>query len=209
MFPYPNRGTGTRAMRNLCFGGSFNPIHNGHLRCAQAVAAVLHAVRVVLIPSAISPHKLGHADMAAAPDRLAMCRLAISGNDLFELDDLEIRRGAPSYTIDTIRELRRERGWNEVNWLIGADQVAALPRWREPAALLRELNFVVMARPGWSFDWNTLPLELRYLHTHVIEAPLVNVSATDIRSRIRAGAPIDHLTPPAVAAYIRERRLYH
>ncbi len=195
-------------MRNLCFGGSFNPIHNGHLVCGQAVAGVMDATRLVLIPSATSPHKLGHADMAAPDDRLAMCRLAAAGTELFEVDDSELRRGAPSYTIETIRTLRRERGWDEVNWLIGADQVAALPRWREPTALLREVNFIIMARPGWSFDWHTLPPELRVLQSHVVEAPLVDISATDIRRRVRAGEPIDHLTPPAVAKYIRAHSLY-
>lgn len=195
-------------MRNLCFGGSFNPIHHGHLICGQAVAGVIDAVRLVLIPSATSPHKLGHADMAAGDDRLAMCKLAVAGNDLFEVDDLELRRGGPSYTIDTIRALRRNRGWDEVNWLIGADQVPTLPYWREPTALLREVNFVVMARPGWSFDWKSLPPELRILQNHVVEAPLVNISATDIRRRVHSGEPIDHLTPPAVAKYIRDRGLY-
>ncbi|HEV2296221.1 MAG TPA: nicotinate (nicotinamide) nucleotide adenylyltransferase [Tepidisphaeraceae bacterium] len=195
-------------MHNLCFGGSFNPIHNGHLICSQAVAGLMDVTELVLIPSAISPHKLGHADMAAAGDRLAMCRLAVAGNALFEVDDLELRRGPPSYTIDTVRELRRARGWSEVNWLIGADQVPTLPRWREPTALLREVRLVIIARPGWSFDWHTLPPELRVLQNHVVEAPLVEISSTDIRRRVRAGEPIDHLTPPAVAQYIRERDLY-
>jgi nicotinate-nucleotide adenylyltransferase len=195
-------------MRNLCFGGSFNPIHNGHLLCSQAVAGVRDVTKLVLIPSATSPHKLGHADMADGLDRLAMCRIAVAGNQLFEVDDLELRRGAPSYTIDTIRSLRHERGWDEVNWLIGADQVAALPRWREPAALLRELNFIIMARPGWSFDWDSLPTQFRMLRNNVVEAPLIDISSTDIRRRVHAGEPIDQLVPPAVAEYIRQRGLY-
>jgi len=195
-------------MHNLCFGGSFNPIHNGHLLCSQAVASVRDVTELLLIPSATSPHKVGHADMASADDRLAMCRLAVAGNPLFEVDDVEVRRAGPSYTIDTVRYLRTAKRWEHVNWLIGADQVAALPRWREPAALLREVNFVVMARPGWSFDWHALPPEFRMLQNNVVEAPLIDISATDIRRRVRAGEPIDHLVPPAVAGYIRERGLY-
>ncbi len=195
-------------MRNLCFGGSFNPIHNGHLLCSQAVAGVRDVTKLLLIPSATSPHKVGHADMANAGDRLGMCRLAVEGNELFDVDDLELRRDGPSYTIDTIRALRHERGWDEINWLIGADQVAALPRWREPAALLREVNFVVMFRPGWSFDWHTLPLEFRVLQNNVVEAPLLDISATDIRRRVRRGDPIDGLVPAAVADYIRSRNQY-
>ena len=195
-------------MRNLCFGGSFNPIHNGHLLCSQAVASAKDVSELVLIPSATSPHKLGHADMADAEDRLAMCRLAVAGKSLFEVDDVELYRAGPSYTIDTVRYLRSAKRWEQVNWLIGADQVAALPRWHEPAALLREVNFVVMARPGWSFDWHALPPEFRVLQHNVVEAPLIDISATDIRRRVRAGEPIDHLVPPAVAEYIRERGLY-
>ena len=195
-------------MHNLCFGGSFNPIHNGHLLCSQAVAGVRDVTRLVLIPSATSPHKVGHDDMADADDRLAMCRLAVAGNPLFEVDDVEVRRAGPSYTIDTVRYLRSAKRWEHVNWLIGADQVAALPRWREPAALLREVNFVVMARPGWSFDWHTLPPEFRVLQNNVVEAPLIEISATDIRRRVRAGQPIAHLVPPAVADYIQSHNLY-
>lgn len=195
-------------MRNLCFGGSFNPIHNGHLVCSQAVAAARDAAELVLIPSAISPHKPGHADMAAANDRLAMCRLAVVGNEWVRIDDLELRRGAPSYTIDTVRQLRLERGWDEVNWLIGADQVAALPRWREWETLVREANLIVMARPGWSFDWDTLPPALRELQNHVVEAPMLDISATDIRRRVREGRSISHLVPPAVGEYIEGHGLY-
>lgn len=195
-------------MHNLCFGGSFNPIHYGHLVCGQAVARAKDAARLVLIPSATSPHKVGHADMACAADRLAMCKLAIEGNELFEVDDIELHRTGPSYTIDTVRELRRTRGWDAIHWLIGADQVAALPRWHEAAALLDEVNFVVMARPGWSFDWESLPASFRALAGKVVDAPLVDVSATDIRRRLRAGEPVDHLVPPSVAAYIQARGLY-
>jgi len=195
-------------MHNLCFGGSFNPIHSGHLLCSQAVAGVRDVTKLLLIPSATSPHKVGHADMASADDRLAMCRLAVAGNPLIEVDDVEVRRAGPSYTIDTVRYLRSAKRWEHVNWLIGADQVAALPRWRESAALLREVNFVVMARPGWSFDWHTLPPEFRVLQDNVVEAPLIDISATDIRRRVRAGEPIDHLVPPAVAEYIQSHNLY-
>ncbi len=146
--------------------------------------------------------------MAAAEHRLAMCRLATRGNELFDVDEIELWRDGPSYTIDTVRQLRGDRGWGEVNWLIGADQVSALPRWREPAALLSEVNFVIMARPGWRFDWHALPPAFRVLQNNVVEAPLMEISSTDIRRRVRAGQPIDQLVPPAVADYIREHGLY-
>ena len=195
-------------MRNLCFGGSFNPVHNGHLIVSRAAADAAGFDRVVLLPSAVPPHKLRQPDMADADDRLAMCRLAADATPGFDVDDLEMRRPGPSYTIDTARELKR-RGWTSVNWLIGADQVPKLPAWREPEALLREVEFVVIARPGWSFDWESLPREYQFLRERVVQAPLVNISATDIRRRVAASEPIDDLVPPAVARYVERKGLYH
>src|SRR5689334_3319064 len=104
-------------MAALCFGGSFNPIHWGHLRCAKAVANVCRYDRVVLIPSSQPPHKLDTADLAPSVDRLRMCELAAAEDSLFEVSDIEIKRSGTSYTIDTARELRRN-GWKDVNWLI-------------------------------------------------------------------------------------------
>src|SRR5438067_948023 len=112
-------------MRTLAFGGSFNPIHYGHLRCAAAAASEGNFERVVLIPSGQPPHKNPHVNLAAASDRLQMCRLAAADDDLFIVDDIEMRRDAPSYTIDTARELRL-RGWHDINWLIGADMLNSL-----------------------------------------------------------------------------------
>ena len=192
----------------LCFGGSFNPIHHGHLLCARAAAEQVGYQRVVLIPSAQPPHKPGAPDLAAAEHRLAMCRLAIADDaDAFEVDDLELRRTGPSYTIETARELRR-RGWREVHWLVGADMLRSLPSWHEPLALLREVHFVVIARPGWSFDWGTMPPEYRHLADHVVQPPLVELSGTAVRRRVAEGKSIAYLTPPAVCRYIKSHRLY-
>lgn len=194
-------------MAKLCFGGSFNPIHVGHLICARHVAERLGFESVVLIPSAQPPHKPGAADLAPTEHRLAMCQLAALGCDGFVVDNLETQRTGPSYTIETARELKR-CGWDRVSWLIGADMLRSLPTWHEPAALLREVDFVVVARPGWSFDWETLPEPYRTLRDRVVEAPLIDVSATEIRRRVRDGLPIDFLTPEPVVRYIREKGLY-
>lgn len=195
-------------MRRLCFGGSFNPIHHGHLICARAVAEAGGFAKVLLIPSAQPPHKPFTGDLAAPADRLAMCRLAAMAQpDLFEVDDLELRRAGPSYTIQTVRELRA-RGWNQVDWLIGADMLRLLPQWHEPAALLREANLIIMARPGWSFDWASMPAAYRHLERQVRVAPLIEISATEIRRRAAAGMSIDYLTPPSVVEYIRCKGLY-
>jgi nicotinate-nucleotide adenylyltransferase len=194
-------------MSTLCYGGSFNPIHFGHLRCAAAVAKEKGFDRVLLIPSGHPPHKNADLQLASAKDRLEMCRLAAKDDPLFAVDDLEIRRSTPSYTIDTARQLR-QRGWKEINWLIGADMLNDLPNWHQPAALLREVNFVVMARPGYEFDWDKLPAEFQVLRTQLVSAPHIDVSATDIRRRIAVGQSIHGLLPNVVEDYIRRKGLY-
>src|SRR5688572_20313631 len=172
-------------MRRLCFGGSFNPVHHAHLICARAVAEAGGFDRVVLIPSARPPHKGEDYEIAPAEDRLEMCRLAAGAEpSLFEVSDIEVRRGGASYTIETVRALKRE-GWAEVHWLIGADMVMQLPTWREPEALLREAELVVMGRPGWAMDWSRLPAPYRALKERVHAAPLIEISATEVRERVR------------------------
>ena len=193
-------------MRRICFGGSFNPVHHGHLICARAVAEAAGFDRVVLIPNALSPLKLTN-ETASPVHRLAMCRLAVQGDETFEVDDVELARGGSSYTIDTAREICR-RGWEEVHWLVGADMVNLLPKWHEPDALLREVAFVLMARPGHPIDWAGLPPNVQHLRDRVIEAPLIQISATEIRRRVSSGLPIDYLTPPAVCDYIAANGLY-
>jgi nicotinate-nucleotide adenylyltransferase len=194
-------------MRRLCFGGSFNPIHNGHLQCAIAVAQGAAYDRIVLIPAGQPPHKPANAQMAPAADRLSMCRLAVAKNPLFEVDDIEINSSGPNYTVDTAQELRR-RGWQNIHWLIGADMARYLPNWHNPDQLLAEVHFVLIARPGWSFDWETMPPKFRHLQQNVVEAPLLDISSSEIRRRIAAGEPITDLTPPAVADYIAAHNLY-
>ena len=194
-------------MRRLCFGGSFNPVHHGHLICARAVAEAAGFDRVVLIPNWLSPFKLSARKLASSEHRLAMCRLAVQGDEGFEVDDVEIAREGPSYTIDTARELC-SRGWPEIHWLIGADMVSLLPKWHESDALLREVAFVVMARPGHPLDWASLPSAVQPLRSQVVIAPLIEISATDIRTRVAAGRSIDYLTPPSVCEYIAHHHLY-
>jgi nicotinate-nucleotide adenylyltransferase len=193
-------------MLKLCLGGSFNPIHHGHLLCARAAAEAVGAGMVTLIPTGLAPHKLDAAPAPAA-DRLEMCRLAIEGQSDFELDDREIRRSGPSFTIQTVREFK-EQGAKEVAWLIGADLVAGLPKWHEAEQLIQEVRFILMARPGWRFDWPSLPPAFQNLRQNVIGVPQIDISATEIRRRVQKGTPIDFLTPPAVCRYIAERKLY-
>ncbi|HEY2585783.1 MAG TPA: nicotinate-nucleotide adenylyltransferase [Tepidisphaeraceae bacterium] len=194
-------------MQTLFFGGSFNPIHHGHLICARAVAEAIGYEQVVLIPTGQSPHKPVTPELAPALDRLEMCRLAVTSDPIFEVNDIELKRLGASYTIDTVQELVRLTG-TKPYWLIGADMLLYLPKWHRATELVEQTNFVVMARPGWNLDWQTLPPEFRPLQHSVVEAPMIDIRATDLRQRVASGRSIDYFTPPAVCAYIRDRGLY-
>ncbi|MDB5296302.1 MAG: nicotinic acid mononucleotide adenylyltransferase [Phycisphaerales bacterium] len=194
-------------MLTLCFGGTFNPIHHGHLICARAVAERHGFGKVLLIPSAIPPLRAAEQDMALAVDRLRMCQIAVDGDYLFDVSGIELERKSPSYTLDTVRALKAE-GHHHIAWLVGGDTLPNLHRWHEAGQLVREARMIVMARPGWDYPWESLQPEFRDLKQNVTAAPLVEISASDIRQRVRAGLSIDYLTPPGVAQYIRHRRLY-
>ena len=194
-------------MPRLFFGGSFNPIHHGHLLCARAAAETLGYSRVSLIPAGQAPHKAASANVADAGHRLAMVVKSVAGDPLFDVCDIEISRAGPSYTIDTARRLIAS-GEKEVHWLIGADMLLYLPRWHLPDDLLREVNFIIIARPGWSLDWNMMPPAFQKLQKNVVEVPLIAISSTDIRARVAGGKTIRYMTPDAVCDYIAENRLY-
>ncbi|HEX4124462.1 MAG TPA: nicotinate (nicotinamide) nucleotide adenylyltransferase [Tepidisphaeraceae bacterium] len=194
-------------MAILCLGGSFNPIHHGHLICGRAAAEVAGYQRVALIPSNNPPHKLGDLAPAPAQHRAAMCRLAVAGSDLFTVDERELHRPGPSYTIDTARALL-DSGSDRVDWLIGSDSLPFLPTWHRAEELVELVTFKVMFRPGAKVDWHSLPPKFRALESQVILTPRIDISATDIRQRLGEGRSIDYLVPPAVADYIHTHGLY-
>ena len=186
-------------MRLGLYGGSFDPVHCGHLLVARAALEELALDRLDFLPAARSPYK-----PAAAPAdpsaRLRWLRLALAGQVDCRVDDREIRRGAPSYTIDTVREVGAEHPDAELFWLVGADQLAGLPGWRESRELARRIRFVVVPRPG--AQPGIEPEGFRLLH--LSGWPLA-VSSSEIRARLAAGRTIGHLVPPAVAeALVRE-----
>ncbi|HZK82664.1 MAG TPA: nicotinate (nicotinamide) nucleotide adenylyltransferase [Humisphaera sp.] len=194
-------------MRKLILGGSFNPIHHGHLACSRAVAEAMGFDRITLIPTAQSPHKPESASMADSAHRIAMLRVAIAGDASFEVDELELSRTGPSYTIDTVGELAA-RGESPIHWLIGADMLIYLPRWHRIDELLTQVNFIIMARPDCPIDWSQLPAKFQYLKSEVVAAPLISISATDIRARVARGLSIRYLTPDSVCDYIDRNGLY-
>jgi nicotinate-nucleotide adenylyltransferase len=184
------------------FGGSFDPVHLGHLLVAQAAREELSLDRLIFIPASQSPFK-SEVPLASAADRLRLLRLALAGQTNCDVDDLEIRRGGVSYSIDTVREYDQRYAGAKLSYLIGADHVRQLPHWREAVELARRVEFVVIPRPGESET--QLPAPFRGGHLHGV--PL-GVSSSEIRKRVRAGLDIELLVGPAVAEAIRKNRLY-
>jgi nicotinate-nucleotide adenylyltransferase len=184
------------------FGGSFDPVHLGHLLVAQAAREEMALARVFFILAAQSPFK-PDARPAPAAERLRLLRLALAGETAGEVDDQEIRRGGVSYTIDTVRHYKKYFPEAELFYLIGADQAGQLSLWREAAELARLVDFVIIPRPGEIVPELAAPFRGRALRGF----PL-GVSSSEIRARCRAGLAITHLTPPAVAEAIKNNRLY-
>jgi nicotinate-nucleotide adenylyltransferase len=193
-------------MDSLVLGGGFNPIHNGHLGCASAVAHTMGFTRVLLIPCGDPPLPKS-TPLVPAADRLEMCRLAAHASPLFEVDALEINRPGPSFTIDTARQLR-QRGWKTIHWLIGADTLPQLPSWHQADILLQEVHFVIVQRPGCKLEWGKLPEPFRKLQANAVTGPLIPISSSDIRRRVAVGESIHDLVPAEVERYILERKLY-
>ena len=183
-------------------GGSFNPIHLGHLLIAQAAREELQLARLFFIPAAQSPFKPGLV-LAPADQRLRLLRLALAGQTDCEIDVQEIKRGGVSYTIDTVRDYVRRFPGAQLFYLIGADHVAQLPKWRDADQLARLVEFVVVPRPGQEAP----PLAAPFRGRALAGFP-VGISSSQIRERVAAGLPVDLLVGPAVAEAMRNNRLY-
>jgi nicotinate-nucleotide adenylyltransferase len=184
------------------FGGSFDPVHLGHLLVAQAAIEELGLDRLFFIPAAQSPFKPEN-QPAPAPARLQWLRLALAGKTNCEIDELEIRRGGVSYTIETVRDYVKRFPRAELFYLIGADNAAKLNDWREANELARLAQFVVTPRPGETPVNFPAPFRGRTLKGF----PLA-VSSSEIRARVKAGLPVESLVPSAVAEAIRAAKLY-
>jgi len=184
------------------FGGSFDPVHCGHLLVAQAAREELDLSRLFFVPAAQSPFKPDR-QPAPASERVRLLRLALAGLTWCEIDEQEIRRGAPSYTIDTVREYVRRFPGAGLFYLIGADHVTQLPKWREAAELAKLVEFVVLPRPGEPDA--IIPAPFR---GQALKGFPLGVSSSQIRARVKAGLPIEPLVPADVAEAIRNNRLY-
>jgi nicotinate-nucleotide adenylyltransferase len=214
------------------FGGSFNPIHNGHLAIARDVGARMNLSRILFIPTGDPPHKHNRS-LAPAPMRLEMVRLALADTPEFDVSAIEIHRTGKSYSIDTIREVRKRfsHPW-ELLFIIGLDAFLEFPTWRAPEEILKMCRIVVVPRPGRLFQTlaeiplfqNLAPGSLAQLDADAIDRlditvpesvgitclsiPPCPISASEIRQRIREGRPLANMLPPSVESYILHHSLY-
>jgi len=210
-------------------GGTFNPIHYGHLAAAEEVRARLKLDRILFIPSSLPPHKLEE-DVPSAAQRMDMIGLATSGNPHFEPSDIEIKRGGTSYTIDTIESIRLSNPVAELFFITGLDTFLEIETWRFWEKLLNLCSFVVLSRPGYSFadlikidfmksaEREMIDLDRGIVrHAKIMPGtftiylemiPLYDISSTDIRRRVKEGGNIKYLLPDSVEAYIIKKGLY-
>ena len=192
-------------------GGTFDPVHRGHLEIAGEVGSRLGLDEVIFIPAAITPLKEG-ATVTPVEHRVEMVRLAIEGNPYFSLSTVEIYRTGPCYTVDTIVELRGLLGdESELYFIMGCDSLSSLPRWKDPDRLVRACRLVSVPRPGCSLpDIEALEAEVPGIKESVVEldGPYIDISASEIREMAAAGKEIGHLVPDVVAEYIEKYKLY-
>lgn len=182
------------------FGGSFDPVHHGHLIAGQVAAEQLKLQSLRFVPAREQPFKRGK-HHSSAEHRASMLSLATAGMPGFEVELSELRRAGPSYTVDTLRDLRRRQPHEELVLLVGADAAAELPAWREAAEIPRLARVAVFARPGSvvpGAPWISA----------VVTVPAVDISATEIRARVARGQSIRYWVPEPVAEYIARHRLY-
>ncbi|WP_322496930.1 nicotinate-nucleotide adenylyltransferase [Chloroflexus sp.] len=199
----------TTVRRLGIYGGTFDPIHFGHLAIVEEARWFCRLDQVLIVPAASQPLKEGH--LAAAHHRLEMVRLACAGNDALIPSSLELDRPPPSYTVDTLRVCRERYGSEvELFLIIGADAAADLPRWREPDQITHLARLVVVERPGYPFDQESLVAAVPAVRDRmiVLTGPQLAISSTDLRQRLAAGRPVRYQLPDAVLAYVKHHRLY-
>lgn len=200
-------------MRLGLLGGSFDPVHYGHLLLAETCREHCRLDEVWFLPAATPPHK-HKVVLTPGKTRVEMLELAIAGNPALRVSTLEIERGGLSYTVETLRALHAERPDDELFWLMGADTLHDLPQWREPSEILRLATPIVVQRHGSpSPDFAVLrPLvddaRLATFAQYVVPMPIVELSSTDLRARVQQARSIRYRTPRAVEQYILSHQLY-
>lgn len=194
-------------MRTGILGGTFDPIHSGHLAAAKAAMDCERLDRVLFIPTGQPPHRSGV--VADARDRLEMCRLAVEGDERFEVSDLEVRRGGVSYTVDTVRELKRRHPQDRFFVILGWDAAKLFSTWREPREVRRLASVVVVTRPG-SGAPSSEEMDAAGLGRgdSVCKRETPDISGSELRDRIARGEPVGDCLPREVERYIADHGLY-
>jgi len=181
-------------------GGTFNPVHIGHLILAEEVREKLGLDKIIFIPAALPPHK-DDADIAPAFDRLKMLKLAIKGNKFFGVSDIEIKRKGRSYTIDTLNELKNKFTDDELYFIIGSDLLKYLNEWKDLGEINKMVKFIAATRPGY-------PLQQLPPYIHTLDIRAVDVSGFAVRQCIKTNKSFGYLVPDKVFDYIKKRKLY-
>ncbi len=200
-------------MRQGIFGGTFDPIHLGHLILAEQCREQARLDQVLFVPAARPPHKQ-HQALTPFEKRVDMLRLAVSGQPAFRVEDLEKDRPGPSYTADTLRILKERQPANELFLILGADSLNDLPGWYEPRDVIELATLLIVARPGWEMPpltavWQALGRDgAEPVRIEIVHCPLIDISSRDLRQRVAAGQTIRYMVPRAVEAYVQDKKLY-
>ena len=196
--------TTLRAVKIGFLGGSFDPVHFGHLMAAQDAYEQFNLDRLVLVPAAQAPLKPNDVQ-SSADDRLAMLRAATEWDKRFEISDFELRRGGVSYTIDSARHFRALYPEDELYWIIGGDQLPQLHLWKAITELAQFVEFICLERPGFPVK---PPTAIPGLRLHRCDGHLLAISSTELRERVRKNLSLDYFLPHKAIVYIKERCLY-
>jgi nicotinate-nucleotide adenylyltransferase len=197
-------------MRIGILGGTFDPIHYGHLVIAEECRHRLRLDQVLFVPASQPPHKRGRT-ISPAVHRLAMVELAIAGNPAFSLSRIELERTGPSYSVDTLAQLREEHGEGAgLFFIVGLDALPDLLTWHKPQRILQLATLAAVTRPGYEFDLSHIVRQIPEAAERIVyvPAPSLDLSSTELRRRVTAGLPIRYQVPDAVERYVREQGLY-
>ncbi|MBT2400930.1 nicotinate-nucleotide adenylyltransferase [Streptomyces sp. ISL-100] len=197
------RPSGPGKRRLGVMGGTFDPIHHGHLVAASEVAAQFHLDEVVFVPTG-QPWQKSHKHVSPAEDRYLMTVIATASNPQFSVSRIDIDRGGPTYTIDTLRDLRELNSDSDLFFITGADALAQILTWRDAEELFSLSHFIGVTRPGHDLTDDGLPKG----GVSLVEVPALAISSTDCRARVAAGEPVWYLVPDGVVRYIDKRALY-
>jgi nicotinate-nucleotide adenylyltransferase len=191
-------------------GGTFDPIHYGHLAAAEEARVRVDLEKVLFVVAGLPPHKLDE-EVTPVEHRLAMVQIGIASNPYFELSRVDVDRSGPSYTVDTLSILHEKWGQGtEVFFILGIDSLLEVPTWHQPERLIKLCRLVAVARPGFEVDMSQLEDSIPGISSRVeiIDMPEVDISSSDLQRRVKEGLPIRYQVPESVEGYIREHRLY-